>query len=638
MGGFFFSKLLIDCHKILTKNKNNKMNKRIEILEEATIRFAGDSGDGMQLSGLQFSNTSGTVGNDVNTFPDYPSEIRAPEGTLYGVSAYQIQFGSKRVNTPGSRIDVLVAMNASSLKVNLPNLKKGGVIITNTAGFDEKNLRLAKYENNPLNDDSLREYKLFPIDITQKVHKELDYLNLSPKYTERTKNIFALGLSYFLFDRPLEPTVKWLKQKFGKKPAILEANLKALEAGWKYAADNEEFDFQYQIKSASLEKGTYRNITGNEAAAIGLVVASQKANLPLFLGSYPITPATEILHYISGYKKYGVKHLQAEDEIAGISSAIGAAYGGYLAATTTSGPGLSLKVESMGLAIIMELPLVIIDVQRGGPSTGLPTKPEQADLLMAMWGRHGEAPLPILAATSAADCFWMTFEAARIALKYMTPVILLTDGYIAQGTNPFKVPNPDDLPDISPKFATDPYGFAPYKRDPVTLARNWAVPGTPGLEHRIGGLEKEDITGLVSQDPLNHQKMVEIRAKKIANVVNDIPDCIVEGEQEGDFLIVGWGGTYGAIKDAYDNLRREGYKLSYLHLRYLNPFPRNFGDILNKFKRIFVPELNSGQLKTLIQAKFLKPVLSYNKIQGLPMNQIEVELKIQQLLNESGNN
>ena len=565
------------------------MPKTQKLLDEVTIRFAGDSGDGMQLSGTQFSNTSGTIGNDVNTFPDYPSEIRAPEGTLYGVSAYQIQFGAKKVHTPGNQIDVLVAMNASSLKVNLPKVKKGGIIVTNTAGFDNRNLKLAQYDENPLKDGSLDDYQLFAVDISSLVQDELKDSGMKPKNITRTKNMFALGLVYWLFDRPLEPTIKWLSEKFAKKEDILNANLKTLQAGYNYGLTRDEFAVKYIIKGAELEPGIYRNITGNNAVAIGLVAAAKQANLPLFLGSYPITPATEILHFISGYKKHGVKHLQAEDEIAGICSAIGASYGGYLAATTTSGPGLSLKVEAIGLAIILELPLVIVDVQRGGPSTGLPTKPEQSDLLMAMYGRHGEAPLPIISANSASDCFEKTIEAARIALKYMTPVILLTDGYLAQGTNPWKLPNIEDLPDISVKFTNDKEGFAPYKRDPETLARLWAIPGTQGLEHRIGGLEKEDITGLVSQDPKNHEKMVEIRAKKIANIENDIPLAEIQGEQQGDLLILSWGSTYGAIQDAYDKLTAEGKVLSYCHLNHLNPFPKNLGEILKRFKRILVP-------------------------------------------------
>ncbi len=612
------------------------MAKQVEYLDEVTIRFAGDSGDGMQLTGTQFSNTSGSVGNEVNTFPDYPSEIRAPEGTLYGVSAYQIQFGSKKIRTPGDKIDVLVVMNASSLKVNLPNVREGGIIVVNSAGFGAKNLRLANYDANPLENDSLSNYQLYDIDMVKRVSEELADLNLSHKAVSRSKNLFALGVTYWLFDRSLEPTKKWLKEKFGKKELVYQANLRALTAGWEYALNSDKFQRQYKIHKAKLEKGAYRNITGNNAVALGLVTAAKKADLPLFLGSYPITPATEILHYLSGYEKYGVKHLQAEDEIAGISSAIGAAFSGYLACTTTSGPGLSLKVESIGLAIMLELPLVIIDVQRGGPSTGLPTKPEQSDLLMAMYGRHGEAPLPIVAADSASDCFSMTIEAARIALKYMTPVILLSDGYIAQGSNPWKIPSLDDIPELTTNFVTDPETFAPYKRDPKTLARMWAVPGTEGLEHRIGGLEKEDITGLVSTDPMNHQKMVEYRAKKIENIVNDIPHARVEGEFSGDLLIIGWGGTFGAIKDAFDKMRGEGKKLSYVHLKHLNPLPGNLGHVLKRFKRVLIPELNSGQLKMMLQAKYLREFIGLNKITGLPLKAFEIEDKVLELLSNRG--
>lgn len=614
------------------------MEKTIQTLEQLTVRFAGDSGDGMQLSGTLFSNNSGSLGNDVNSFPDYPSEIRAPEGTLYGVSAYQIQVAAKRVNTFGDEIDLLVAMNASSLKVSLPKCRKGAILIVNTEGFDEKNLKLAKYETNPILDGSLADYDLRPVDILHEQHKVLEDLKMSPKNEHRTKNIFALGMVYWMYDRAAEITERWITTKFKKKPDILEANLRALRAGYDFAKNSSMFPVQYRIEHAKLKPGIYRNITGNEAAALGLVIAANKAKLPLFLGSYPITPATEILHFLSGYKKYGVKHLQAEDEIAGIASAIGASFAGYLAVTTTSGPGLSLKVESMGLAIIMELPLVIINVQRGGPSTGLPTKPEQSDLLMAMWGRHGEAPMPIIAAKNSADCFDATIEAARIALKYMTPVILLTDGYIAQGTNPFRVPDLNELPDISPTFATDPETFASYKRDPKTLARMWAIPGTPGLEHRIGGLEKEDITGLVSQDPLNHEFMVKTRQAKIDGIANDIPLATIEGEQSGDLLILGWGGTYGAIKDGFDKLRKEGKKVSYCHLTHLNPLPRNIEQVLNSFDRVLIPELNSGQLKTILQAKFMKPILSLAKVQGLPLKADELERKVNELLNSKGSN
>ncbi len=608
------------------------MEKLIENLDEVVIRFAGDSGDGMQLTGTQFSNTSGALGNDVNTFPDYPSEIRAPEGTLYGVSAYQIQFGSRRVNTPGNKIDVLVVMNASSLKVNLPNLKKGGIIIANSSGFGKKNLTLAQYENSPLENGQLEDYLVIDVDMVREVNATIEDLKLSPKIAARSKNLFALGMTYWMFDRSLDATKNWLKTKFGNKPDIYEANIRALTAGWNYALKSDKFERQFKVSNAALEPGVYRNITGNNAAALGLVAASYKANLPLFLGSYPITPATEILHFISAYKKFGVKHLQAEDEIAGISSAIGASYAGYLAATTTSGPGLSLKVESIGLGVMMELPLVIIDVQRAGPSTGLPTKPEQSDLFMAMFGRHGEAPVPIVAAQSAADCFSMTIEAARLALKYMTPVILLTDGYISQGTNPWRVPGLDELPDLTPTFVTDKEGFAPYKRDPETLARMWAVPGTPGLEHRIGGLEKEDITGNVSHDPLNHQKMVGLRAEKIERIANDIPDAKLQGEPGSDLLIIGWGGTFGAIEDAYNKLRAEGRKISYVHLKHINPLPKNLEDIISKFEIVLIPELNSGHLRYILQAKFLRTFIGLNKIQGLPLKAYEVEDKIIEIL------
>ena len=611
------------------------MSKTVEQLDEVTVRFAGDSGDGMQLIGTQFSDTSGFAGNEVNTFPDYPSEIRAPEGTLYGVSAFQVHFGTKNIKTTGDFIDVLVAMNASSLKVNLPNLREHGIIIVNTDGFDEKNLKLAAFSSNPLENGSLEKYQVFSIDMFGEIKKELDGLNLNPKLIKRTKNIFALGIVYWMFERPIEPSVAWINKKFKAKEDVVMANVRVLKAGWNFAEKNPDFKKQYHIKRASLEPGKYRNITGNQAVALGLVVASRKANIPLFLGSYPITPASEILHAISGYKKYGVKHLQAEDEIAGITSAIGAAFGGYLAATTTSGPGLSLKTEAIGLAIITELPLVIVNVQRAGPSTGLPTKPEQSDLLQAMYGRHGEAPMPVLAAASASDCFGMTIEAARIALKYMTPVILLTDGYIGQATEPWKIPGMEELPDLTPEFAKDPDNFEPYKRDPDTLSRPWAIPGVQGLEHRIGGLEKADITGHVSHDPMNHQKMVELRKQKVEGIANDIPELEVAGEKEGDLLVLSWGSTYGAAKTAYDKLRDEGHKLSFVHLKYIHPFPKNLGEILFSFKRILIPEMNMGQLKTIIQSTFLVPVIGLNKVQGKPFKAIEIEEKILELLNKT---
>ena len=609
------------------------MKKVVELTDDITIRFAGDSGDGMQLAGKQFSDSSASSGVDVNTFPDFPSEIRAPEGTLYGVSAFQIRIGSVDVTTYGDEIDVLVAMNASSLKVNLPSIKKHGMIIANFSGFDDRNLKLAGYTTNPLENGLLKDYEVIKLDIEDLVKKELSGNGLPPKVVRKSKNFFALGLAYWLFNRPMEPTVRWLNKKFKNSADVLEANVRVLNAGWNYALQSEEFKKQFNIAPMHFEKGTYRIITGNNAVALGLVVAARKARLPLFLGSYPITPATDILQYISGYKQYGVKHLQAEDEIAGVSSAIGASYGGYLAATTTSGPGLSLKIEAIGLAIMTELPLVIIDVQRAGPSTGLPTKPEQSDLFQAMYGRHGEAPLPVLAASSAADCFDMTIEAARLALKYMTPVILLTDGYIAQGSEPWRIPALEELPDIAPKFFKDPEKFAPYLRDPKTLARAWAVPGMQGMEHRIGGLEKQNLTGNVSQDPLNHQEMVEIRNEKINRIVDDIPEAKVMGPEKGPLLIIGWGSTYGAIKTAFDKKRKERKNIAYVHLNHLNPLPANIKDIIDNYEQILLPEMNLGQLKTILQSKFLIPIIGFNKVQGQPFKASEIEEKIDELLN-----
>ncbi|MEN6511634.1 MAG: 2-oxoacid:acceptor oxidoreductase subunit alpha [Chloroherpetonaceae bacterium] len=616
------------------------MEKHFEVVDDVTVRFAGDSGDGMQIVGTQFSNSAGAAGNDVNTFPDYPSEIRAPEGTLYGVSAYQVHFGSKTVNTIGDKIDVLFAMNAASLKVNLKNLNEGSIIVANSAGFNDKDLKLAEYDSNPLVDGSLAEYELYSIDIPSIMKDELQDLNMTLKHIDRTKNFFALGLAYWLFDRPMEFTISWLKKKFGKNPISLESNIRALHRGYRYGLEGEQFKRYFKVPKADLAPGIYRNITGNEATALGLVAASKNCGLPLYLGSYPITPATEILHYLSGYRQYNVRVLQAEDEIAGITSAIGASYAGNLAATSTSGPGFALKVEAMGLAVMMELPLVIIDVQRAGPSTGMPTKPEQGDLLMAIYGRHGESPIPVFAAKSPADCFDITYEAAQIAIKYMTPVIVLTDGYLAQGTEPWKVPQLKDLPLFKPQFANsipefaeNPESYKPYIRNPETLARYWAIPGMPGFENQIGGLEKQDGTGVVSQDPMNHQKIVELRAQKVENIAKDLPLLEIEGEQEGDLLIIGWGSTYGAIKVAFNRLRNLGHKLSFVHLRYLNPFPANLEEIISKFDRVFVPEMNLGQLQFLLQGKFLKSVIGYHKIQGKPMSAIEVENALLKLLN-----
>jgi 2-oxoglutarate/2-oxoacid ferredoxin oxidoreductase subunit alpha len=610
------------------------MTKIIENITEATIRFAGDSGDGMQLIGTQFSDTSGFAGNEVNTFPDYPSEIRAPEGTLYGVSAFQIHFGAEHIYTSGDNIDVLVAMNASSLKVNLPNVRTGGIIIANEEGFDSRNLTLAKFPSNPLKDGTLAAYELHVLNFSSELKSLSGQLAIPGKVLDKVKNIFALGITYWLFDRPLEPTITWINKKFATKADLAYANVHALKAGFDYAAMAIEFRKQFRIGRSPLPSGRYRSITGNEAIALGLVVASRKAHLPLFLGSYPITPATDILHAISGYKKYGVKHLQAEDEIAGICSAIGAAYGGSLAATTTSGPGLSLKTEALGLAVMTELPLIVVDVQRAGPSTGLPTKPEQSDLLLAMFGRHGEAPMPVLAAASPSDCFQLTLEAARIALKYMTPVMLLSDGYIGQASEPWRIPSAESLPEIRAFFATQRDSYAPYKRDAETLRRLWAIPGFEGMEHRIGGLEKEDGSGNVSHDPKNHEKMVRLRQEKIDRMAFDIPQLLVEGEQNGDVLILCWGSTYGAAKTAFETLRAKGIKCSFARLQYLNPFPANMLEVLSRFDRVVVPELNSGQLKLLLQAKYLKPIEGVHKVQGKPFTALELQEKIERIITE----
>jgi 2-oxoglutarate ferredoxin oxidoreductase subunit alpha len=611
------------------------MSKIIEQIEEATVRFAGDSGDGMQLVGMQFSDTSGFAGNEVNTFPDYPSEIRAPEGTLYGVSAFQVHFGKENIHTTGDYIDVLVAMNAASLKVNQANLKKGGILIANTEGFDARNLQLAGYTANPLEDGSLADYTVHAIDLGREIKMQLSDTGLPAKTLAKTKNIFALGITYWLYNRPLEPTVQWINRKFKGKDDLILANVHVLRAGWNFAAANPQFKKQYMVDKSPLPPGRYRSLTGNEGMALGLVVAAHRARLPLFLGSYPITPATEILQAISGYKKYGVKHLQAEDEIAGICSAIGAAFGGSLAATTTSGPGLSLKTEALGLAVITELPLIVIDVQRAGPSTGLPTKPEQSDLLMALFGRHGEAPMPVLAAASPGDCFAMTLEAARLALKYMTPVLLLSDGYIGQASEPWRIPDMGALPHIEAHFATSANGFAPYRRDPDTLRRLWALPGFQGMEHRIGGLEKEDGSGNVSHDPANHEHMVRLRAEKVERIANDIPEAQIEGEPAGDLLMISWGSTYGAAKTAFQRLRAGGHTLSFVHLRYLNPFPKNLGAIMHRFRLVVVPELNLGQLRWLLQARYLRPVTGINKVQGKPFKTAELEAELKTLLQQN---
>jgi 2-oxoglutarate ferredoxin oxidoreductase subunit alpha len=606
--------------------------KRVESLEEVTIRFAGDSGDGMQLTGTQFTNTTAILGNDLSTLPDYPAEIRAPAGTLFGVSGFQIHFGSTEINTPGDQCDVLVAMNPAALKVNLINLVDGGSIIANTDGFNDKNLKLAGYAQNPLHDGSLDKYRLYEVDISRLTALALQDMNISSKLIDRSKNFFALGMMYWIYNRPLDSTIEWIGHKFKDKPDIKEANLRVLKAGWNFGETTEIFAVRYEVGPAKLAPGKYRNITGNQALAWGLMAAAKKANLDLFLGSYPITPASDVLHELSLYKNYGVKTFQAEDEIAGVSSAIGASFGGALGVTTTSGPGVALKTEAIGLAVMVELPLVICNVQRGGPSTGLPTKTEQADLLQAVYGRNGEAPVPVIAASTPSDCFDAAFEASRIALKYMTPVILLSDGYLGNGSEPWLIPDYSKLPDISPKFRTDPAGFQPYLRDETTLARPWAIPGTPGLEHRIGGLEKQDITGNVSYDPQNHDHMIRLRAEKIERIADDIPLATVEGDPEGEILVVGWGGTYGSIKNAVVRQRQKGHSVSHLHLRYLNPLPRNVGEILYKFKKILVAEINLGQLVKILRSKYLVPAIGFNRVRGLPFKSVEIDNEIEKML------
>jgi len=619
---------------------------------EMTVRFAGDSGDGMQLAGTQFATNAALAGSDVSTLTDFPAEIRAPQGTLGGVSGFQVHFGGGDIVSPGDVCNVLVAMNAAALKANLSSLAQGGTIIANSAGFDEKNLRLAKYVNaegnlvNPLENGLLTAYQVIVVDISKHnalaLREGMFATPLSAKALDQTKNMFALGLVYWLFSQPLEPTLGWIREKFAAKPNTMLANTLALQAGWNMGETAELFTSRYRVEKASMLPGRYRTITGNVATAYGLVAAAQKARLELFLGSYPITPATDILHTLAPLKSYRVKTFQAEDEIAAITSALGASYGGALAATSTSGPGLALKTEALGLAVMAELPLVVIDVQRAGPSTGMPTKVEQADLFQAMYGRHGEAPLPVIAPATPAECFSMAFEASRLAVKYMTPVIMLSDAYLANSAEAWRVPNPDELPTIEPHLTSKTFvnGFAPsfdeqhhflpYSRDAHTLARPWAVPGTPGLEHRIGGLEKEHLTGNVSHDAQNHQAMVSLRANKIRRIALDIPPANVEpnSPEEGEVLVVGWGSTYGAISSAVQLQRSVGMKVAHLHLRYINPFPHNLGEILVRFHYILVAELNTGQLLSMLRSRYLLPATGINKVQGQPFKSSDIAAAI----------
>ena len=611
------------------------MNKESLELTDVTVRFAGDSGDGMQLTGSQFTSTTAIVGNDLSTLPDYPAEIRAPAGTTYGVSGFQLHFSSNDIQTPGDEPDVLVAMNPAALKTNLSDLKKGGTIIVNVNSFDSKNLKLAEYSISPLEDGTLEGYNVIQVPLTQLTNNALEASSLSAKEKTRCKNFFALGMMYWLYNRPLEPTLNWLETKFKNSPDIKEANERALKAGYYFGETTELFTTRYEVKPAKLPKGTYRNISGNEALAIGFITASVKSGLPLFLGSYPITPASDILHELSRYKNFNVRTFQAEDEIAAVTAALGAAFSGALAITTTSGPGVALKTETIGLAVMTELPIVIIDVQRGGPSTGLPTKTEQSDLLQAIFGRNGEAPVAIVAPATPAECFNMALEASRLAVKYMVPVMYLSDGYLANGSEPWKVPDPDSIPAIEVKFRTEAEGFQPYIRD-ENLSRPWALPGTPGLEHRIGGLEKANITGNVSYDPENHEFMVRLRAQKVKNIENDIPELEVRGDKDAELLVIGWGGTHGAITEAVDRARDKGLKVARAHFRYLNPFPKNTGEVLKSYKKILCPELNLGQLSKILRNDFLVDIESFNKIQGIPFKSSEIENKINSIL--GGNN
>jgi len=608
----------------------------VEELETVTVRFAGDSGDGMQLAGTQFSNASAMFGNDISTFPDYPSEIRAPAGTLFGVSGFQISFSSKDIATPGDQLDALIAMNPAALKTNLADLVAGGVLLINTDAFTESNLQKAHCDSNPLEDDSLKGYQVYRVPITQLTLRAVQGSGLTAKQSERCKNFFALGLMCWLFDRPLEPTFSWICEKFGKTPALVQANSLAIKAGYAFGETAEIFATQYRVKKARLPRGTYRRLTGNEATVLGLVTASQRAGLPMFYGSYPITPASEILQELSRLKNYDVVTFQAEDEIAAMCSVIGASFAGSLAVTGTSGPGLDLKQEAIGLAVAIELPVVIVNVQRGGPSTGLPTKTEQADLLTAVNGRHGECPLPVIAALSPADCFTMAMEAARLAIKYMTPVILLTDGYIANGAEPWRIPRLEELPELKARFVpprSNGDRFQPYTRD-ENLARPWALPGTEGLAHRLGGLEKQDITGDVCYDPDNHQRMTELREQKVQGIAGDIPLQEVVGPEQGRLLVLGWGGTHGAIQSAGEVARDKGQQVACATLRYLNPFPQNLEQIIRSYDRVLIPELNTGQLRALIRAKYLVDAEGLNKVKGRPFMIGEINSKIDQMLSE----
>ncbi|MEO3853625.1 2-oxoacid:acceptor oxidoreductase subunit alpha [Acrocarpospora sp. B8E8] len=611
------------------------MTKQVQQLDRVIIRFAGDSGDGMQLTGDRFTAETAEFGNDLSTLPNFPAEIRAPAGTLPGVSSFQLHFADHDILTPGDAPNVLVAMNPAALKANLSDLPRGADIIANSDEFTKRNLAKVGYAESPLEDESLSEWRVHSVPLTSLTVKALEEFQISKKDAERAKNMFALGLLSWLYHRPVEATIKFIESKFAKKPDIARSNVAAFNAGWNYGETTEAFSVSYEIKPAKLAPGIYRNISGNQALAYGLIAASVQSGLPLFLGSYPITPASDILHELSKHKRFGIRTFQAEDEIAGVGAALGAAFGGALGVTTTSGPGVALKAETVGLAVTTELPLIVVDVQRAGPSTGMPTKTEQTDLLMALYGRNGESPIPVVAPSTPSDCFDIAVEAARIALKYRTPVILLSDGYLANGSEPWKLPEVDDLPDISVDFTTevnsDDGTFLPFKRDTETLARPWAIPGTPGLEHRIGGIEKADGTGNISYDPNNHDLMVRLRQAKIDGI--DVPDLEVDDPSgSARVLVLGWGSTYGPIAAAIRRVRRAGGQVAQAHLRHLSPFPKNIGEVLKSYDKVLLPEINLGQLALLLRAKFLVDIISYNRVRGLPFKAEELAGVIQDVI------
>ena len=620
----------------MTVNKMEPSTREVESLSAVVIRFVGDSGDGMQLTGTQFTDTSAMFGNDVATFPNYPAEIRAPQGSLYGVSGFQFHIGSIEISTPGDDLDLLVAMNPAGLKTNLHALKAGHTIIVDTDSFSKKNLQKAEYDSNPLEDGTLENYRVIEVSMTSLTREALKDLGLDNKSITRSKNMFALGMVYWMYDRDMNHTLRFFEQKFKYKPLLAEANAKVLKAGFYYAETLELIPNAYQILPSEMRKGTYRIVNGNTATAWGFLAAAEKAGLELFLGSYPITPATDILHELVKHKNFGVKAFQAEDEIAGVTSAIGASFAGDLAITTTSGPGLALKGEAIGLALMTELPLVIVNVQRGGPSTGLPTKTEQSDLLQAMYGRNGESPVIVIAASTPSNCFDYAYEAARLSLEHMTPVILLTDGYIANGSEPWRIKSVNDMADINTRVINERSdSWHPYDRDSQTLARNWAIPGTPGLEHRLGGLEKDQITGNVSYVPENHEYMTHVRAEKVKRVQNNIPELEPEYNKEGDLLIVGWGGTYGSLHTAVRKLATQGYKIGHAHMNYNNPFHRNTEEVLGNFKKVIVCELNKGQLVSVLRSNFNdKDLLQYNKVMGLPFSVTDLVKKFKIILDQ----